>query len=607
MTFTFRSIINQRVVTILLWSCLTVFLSAPVAAEPGKYDVHLSWFIDMQQYESSAHGNLFCVRCHSSVEESSNHPDPTDITLEAVDFFDKDSCSGSDCHETTLSDVEKGVHGRIRFQNREKYENCIECHDPHKVTTSKANARVLEREGRALCQPVLANQILPDECGKDAGCLECHNASAAEGTTEHSREAALCFTCHDQAGKFADQEGFTHIPFIDTAAYQATEHAGNRCTDCHISSATYEHINTVQSCETCHTPHNEGEIHDAHSSVDCKACHLQGDITVNHEDGRIAWQQKTTEGGTTSIHHLVDTEQEINCIRCHTKGNEVGASEMVLPAKSVICMTCHTATFTVSDPITLVTLIISFLIFAGLISLWLTAGRGPDSQENAMSRIARTFRAVVRVIFSRRMGTVLKAILLDGIIQRKLFLQSKTRWLSHGLIFYSFLLRFGFGMTVLLISLFFPQWEVTGTLLDKNHPLGAFLFDLTGVLIIVGVILIVSRKIASRKHQWPGLPKQEWLSLSLMGGIILVGFVLEGLRIAMTIDSSGQQFAFLGYAISLIFINLNGSAELYGYLWYLHAILTGAFIIWLPFSRMFHIVMGPIAIAINAAQDHKKD
>jgi predicted CXXCH cytochrome family protein len=579
MTFTFKNIFNQRVAAILLWSCLAVSLSAPVAAEPGKYDVHLSWFVDMQQYESSAHGNLFCVQCHSAVAESSAHPDPTDITREAADFFNKESCGGSDCHETTMLDIEKGVHGRIRFQNQEKYANCIECHDPHTVTSSKADTRVSEGEGRDLCQPVVKNQILPAECGKDDGCLECHSASAGEGTTEPSREAALCFSCHDQAGKYAGQEAYKHIPVIDTAAYQTTEHAGNSCTDCHISSATYGHINTVQSCESCHTPHHEGEIHDAHSSVDCRSCHLQGDITVDQEAGRISWQRNPTDGGTTNIHRLVDTDQEINCIRCHTKGNDVGASEMVLPAKSVICMTCHTATFTVSDPITLVTLIISLLIFAGLISLWLTAGTGPDSQESAISRIAKTFRAIVRVIFSRRMGPVFKAILLDGIIQRKLFFQSKTRWLSHGLIFYSFLLRFGFGMIVLLISLFFPQWEVTGTLLDKNHPLGAFLFDLTGVLIIVGAGLTVSRKIARRKHQWPGLPRQEWLSLSLMGGIILVGFVLEGVRIAMTIDSSGQQFAFLGYAISLIFINLNGSAELYGYLWYLHAILTAAFII----------------------------
>ena len=90
----------------------------------------------------------------------------------------------------------------------------------------------------------------------------------------------------------------------------------------------------------------------------------------------------------------------------------------------------------------------------------------------------------------------------------------------------------------------------------------------------------------------------------LIGAVIVVGFVLEGLRIAMTIDSGDKQFAFLGYAISCLFNNIDGLMGVYGYVWYLHAILTGAFIIWLPFSRMFHIVMGPVTIAINAALKH---
>jgi nitrate reductase gamma subunit len=41
--------------------------------------------------------------------------------------------------------------------------------------------------------------------------------------------------------------------------------------------------------------------------------------------------------------------------------------------------------------------------------------------------------------------------------------------------------------------------------------------------------------------------------------------------------------------------------DIYGYLWYVHAIFTGAFVAFLPFSRMFHMVMAPVSLAINAA------
>jgi nitrate reductase gamma subunit len=40
---------------------------------------------------------------------------------------------------------------------------------------------------------------------------------------------------------------------------------------------------------------------------------------------------------------------------------------------------------------------------------------------------------------------------------------------------------------------------------------------------------------------------------------------------------------------------------IYGYVWYLHAILTGAFLVYLPFSRMFHMIMAPVGLAMNAA------
>jgi hypothetical protein len=90
-----------------------------------------------------------------------------------------------------------------------------------------------------------------------------------------------------------------------------------------------------------------------------------------------------------------------------------------------------------------------------------------------------------------------------------------------------------------------------------------------------------------------------------MGGIIIVGFILESMRIAMTGTPQGSQYAVLGYVISRVFkeVNLTG---IYGYMWYVHAIFTGAFGAYLPFSRMFHMIMAPVSLAMNAAaQKHR--
>ncbi len=594
-------------VHLLLTGLFTVLLAVNAWAETGDYEVHPSWFIDLQQFETSAHADLFCVQCHQSVEEQKRHPDPANVTLLATAFFTPESCAGPDCHENTLKDFEKGIHGRIHFENKQKYAGCIDCHDPHSVQRSTGVVDgTAKKKGRMRCSSAEKTSEIQAECNADKECLQCHQVSPDDQAAAVDKEATLCFHCHDQTSQFAGMADFEQMPTIDVASYHTTTHSGNRCTDCHTKSATYGHEKTVQVCHHCHAPHDEAEIHDPHVNLVCEACHLLGTVGVDEDKGLISWQMDGSRTGPANVHHLIDTEDEAGCIRCHTESNQVGAASMVLPAKSIICMSCHTATFSAGDATTFVTLIASFITFFGLFSVWLTAGIKPDIGKQTLPKVTSLIKGVGRVVFSRRIGRVLKAVLLDAIIQRKLFVQSRWRWFSHGLIFFPFLLRFSWGLLILLLSLLAPEWQLTALLLDKNQPFVAVAFDLTGVLIILGVVLVVVRKKLQTKKRWSGLPEQEWVSMALIGGIILVGFILEGLRIAMTLDLADKHFAFLGYAISLLFNNMNGVTELYGYVWYLHAILTAVFIIWLPFSRMFHIVMGPVAIAVNAAQGHNK-
>ncbi|MGA2935874.1 MAG: hypothetical protein ABSF52_02080 [Syntrophobacteraceae bacterium] len=39
---------------------------------------------------------------------------------------------------------------------------------------------------------------------------------------------------------------------------------------------------------------------------------------------------------------------------------------------------------------------------------------------------------------------------------------------------------------------------------------------------------------------------------------------------------------------------------IYGYIWYLHAIVTGALVACLPFSNLLHMIMAPVVLAMNA-------
>jgi nitrate reductase gamma subunit len=90
------------------------------------------------------------------------------------------------------------------------------------------------------------------------------------------------------------------------------------------------------------------------------------------------------------------------------------------------------------------------------------------------------------------------------------------------------------------------------------------------------------------------------VALGLIGGIVVVGFILEGMRIAMVEGPADAVYAIVGFGISRLFWGVTGLTDAYGYLWYVHAILTAVFVAYLPFSRLMHIIMAPVVLVMNA-------
>jgi nitrate reductase gamma subunit len=284
---------------------------------------------------------------------------------------------------------------------------------------------------------------------------------------------------------------------------------------------------------------------------------------------------------------------------------------MVLPAKSVLCMPCHAATFSVGDATTIVSLLVFLAGVAGLCVVWFS-GR-TTANRKAVPAPADRRRTAPGIsaggIFALGMFHVLGTLVFDVFLQRRLFRQSRARWLIHALIFFPFVFRFLWGITALLTSLRMPESSLPWTLLDRSDPLNGLLFDVSGVSILLGVTLAALRGIIGKPGPAAaGLPSPGRLALSLIGGTVLIGFVLEGMRIAMTGTPADSAAAFLGYGLSRLFVNVSNLPDIYGTVWYLHAIAAGAFIACLPFSHLFHIIMAPVVMAGNAmarSREHK--
>ena len=383
----------------------------------------------------------------------------------------------------------------------------------------------------------------------DAQCAECHEEMAEDhGASVHRN--AQCLECHPQAAEEAHEE--SPPPPVD--------------------------------CRQCHAPHDEKVAHDAHTRVACKACHQKdGVAALDPGSGQVVFSGETVPGRNLSPHQMVVRAGDSRCRSCHFKGNHLGASAMIIPAKSILCMPCHAATFSIGDRTTIFSLLIFAAGMGGLVSVWFSGDRTRRSGHGVEGGFS----------------PLVAAFVADVLFIKKLYRLSPTRWLIHALIYYPIMMRLIFGMIALGLSLTFPDMDLTRAMQDKNHPIRALFFDLTGLMIITGVFAALSRPEKDRRTV-SDLPAPGQGMTMLLGLIVLMGFILEGLRIAMTGWPVGAHYAFIGYSISLMVKGMTGITNIYGYVWYGHAMLTGAFVAMIPFTRMIHVLTTPVVLMAEA-------
>jgi hypothetical protein len=410
------------------------------------------------------------------------------------------------------------------------------------------------------------------------------SVAASDGNGVVGYTNAQCLECHEEME--TDQSASVHVDIP--------------CLECHIQAAKKDHEQVAQTeCRQCHEPHDEKVIHDAHSQVTCKACHMKGDVpATDPESGKIIFSGRFLPDTVLTPHQAIQSQTDEGCENCHFQGNALGASSMVLPAKGIWCMPCHVATFSVGDKTTLVSLFIFLVGMVGLAIVWFSGSmaKRPLFTDEKL-KVETRFKP--SPLFWIKSFGLLKPIFMEVVLLQRFFQRSKARWMIHALIFFPFLFRLGFGLTALLLSVVLPDGAVTIAMLDKNHVMRALFFDVTGLMILAGSMAAIVRKGKDANTIIASLPEPGQSMPAMIGLIVLVGFILEGLRIAMTGWPGGSEWAFLGYGISLMFKGMTGLTDIYGYIWYTHAILTGAFMALIPFTRMAHIITAPIVLIIN--------
>ncbi len=189
---------------------------------------------------------------------------------------------------------------------------------------------------------------------------------------------------------------------------------------------------------------------------------------------------------------------------------------------------------------------------------------------------------------------VMTAMLKDVLANRKIFLGDGITMggLGHFLLMWGFVFLF-FGTVLLTVDHYVVHF-LTGSLY-QNY---AKLLDMFGLWLIVGLLLVGIRRYVIKRSKMPSDLRDVIVPLGLLA-IAATGFFVEAFRIA----SFPQPWAEQSPVGTFLAAGLTGAdTQLWhSLLWWLHAGLSLSLIAYLPFSKMFHLIAGPINVALATA------
>ncbi len=310
--------------------------------------------------------------------------------------------------------------------------------------------------------------------------------------------------------------------------------------------------------------------------------------------------------------------------------------------------------------ITLYTALAIFLI--GLIykiGTWFVIKTGTQSQSISPSqRLIAAIKGIVLTLLSTKILTLIKVLFLDIIFQRKVFQESRFRWLIHILIYGGFMLLLLMHALDTIITVAIAP--------DYSSTLNPFMFlrDLFGALMIVGVVLAIYRRYILKAPRLTTTPMDTY-ALIIIAVIIISGIILEGTKITsytsyqeMVTDYAGleegeedyqaltalwvkefstvspdikapfkpelieagreihemscmgchskPQWAFTGFLVAKATKGIALPIDRAGIptiLWYIHFLACFIGLAYLPFSKFIHIFTSPLSLLANSVMD----
>jgi Fe-S oxidoreductase/nitrate reductase gamma subunit len=172
------------------------------------------------------------------------------------------------------------------------------------------------------------------------------------------------------------------------------------------------------------------------------------------------------------------------------------------------------------------------------------------------------------------------------------------------------------GMVVLLIGTIVAtvDWDVTHLLFDFQFLVGGvyvvfeLFLDVLGLLVVIGLAMAIYRRYIKRTLRLQDPPGQSFAwddayALIILSLIAISGYLVEGLRIAVT-QPAWAPWSPVGNALASVFTALGDptNRSLHLVMWVFHGLVAFVFIASVPFTKLFHIVAGPLNIFFSSLQ-----
>ncbi len=133
----------------------------------------------------------------------------------------------------------------------------------------------------------------------------------------------------------------------------------------------------------------------------------------------------------------------------------------------------------------------------------------------------------------------------------------------------------------------------------------SFLADIAGVAILIGIALAYKRRYIDKPAYLDATnPKREMFMYGMIVSLVVIGFVLEGMRIVGAGMPAGEAvWSPFGWILANIFYAINMPettlATIYKGLWFFHMVNTMAFIASIGHTKFFHIIALPLNALIT--------